>query len=82
MQPARKLHEYYNADVQSPLWSPFNPASAFEGLPPCFVQVRGRDVIRDDGLLYDLMLMEHGTKPRLNVYPGLPHCFSAVVSQQ
>lgn len=79
MQTARKLHEYYNADVQSPLWSPFNAASAFEGLPPCFIQVCGRDFMRDDGLLYELMLREHGTKTRLNVYPGLPHCFWTLI---
>ncbi|KAL8753650.1 MAG: hypothetical protein Q9199_004896 [Rusavskia elegans] len=81
MQSARKLHEYYKADVRSPLWSPFNAASAFEGLPPSFIQVCGRDIIRDDGLLYELVLREHGTKTRLNVYPGLPHCFWAVIPQ-
>ncbi|KAL8880658.1 MAG: hypothetical protein Q9198_001975 [Flavoplaca austrocitrina] len=80
-QTARKLHEYYNADVSPPLWSPSNAASAFEGLPPCFIQVCGRDVIRDDGLLYELMLREHGTKTPLNVYPGLSHCFWAVIQQ-
>ena len=74
---SRKLLEYYKPDVTSPLWSPFNAASPFKDLPPTFVQVCGRDIIRDDGLIHERMLRDSGTKTRLNVYQGLPHCFWA-----
>lgn len=74
---ARLLLEYYKPDVTSALWSPFNAESPFKDLPPTFVQVCGRDIIRDDGLIYERMLRDSGTKTRLNVYQGLPHCFWA-----
>ena len=78
---ARKLFQYYNPELKSPLWSPFNASSPSEGLPPTFIQVCGKDVVRDDGLIYDRMLSDNGTKTRLNVYPGLPHCFWAFLPQ-
>ncbi|KAL8968426.1 MAG: hypothetical protein Q9183_002464 [Haloplaca sp. 2 TL-2023] len=80
-ETARKLNQYYNPDLKSPLWSPFNASSPFQGLPPTFVQVCGKDVIRDDGLIYEKVLSDNGTKTRLNVYPGLPHCFWAFIPQ-
>lgn len=80
-ETARVYLDYYKPDVRSPLWSPFNAASPFEGLPPAFVQVCGRDIIRDDGLIYERMLKNCWTKTRLNVYPGLPHCFWAAFPQ-
>lgn len=75
---ARKYLEYYKPDVRSALWSPFNADRPFEGLPPTFIQACGRDIIRDDALIHKRMLRERGTKTRLNVYKGLPHCFWAV----
>ena len=80
-ESARMLLDYYKPDVRSPLWSPFNAASAFQGLPPTYIQVCGKDIIRDDGLLYERMLRDHGTRTRLDVYPGLPHCFWAAMPQ-
>ena len=77
----RTLLEYYNPDVRSPLWSPFNVASAFDGLPPTFIQVCGRDIIRDDGLMYERALRDHKTQTRLAVYPGLPHFFWGIIPQ-
>ena len=80
-QSLRKIIDYYKPDARSPLWSPFNSASPFEGLPPTFVQVCGRDVIRDDGLIYERALRDSGSKTRLNIYPGLPHCFWAAIPE-
>lgn len=76
---ARTLLEYYDPDVRSPLWSPFNADGAFEGLPPAYIQVCGRDIIRDDGLMYERVLRDYGVKTRLDVYRGLPHCFWAAM---
>ena len=79
---ARTLLEYYDPDVGSSLWSPFNATNAFEGLPPAYIQVCGRDIIRDDGLMYERLLRDHGVKTRLDVYQGLPHCFWAAIPTQ
>ena len=79
---ARTLLEYYDPDVRSPLWSPFNARNAFEGLPPAYIQVCGRDIIRDDGLMYERVLRDCGVETHLDVYQGLPHCFWAVVPMQ
>lgn len=78
---ARMLLGYYKPDVTSALWSPFNAASPFRDLPPTFVQVCGRDIIRDDGLIYERMLRDCGTKTRLNVYQGLFHAFWAFLPE-
>ncbi|KAI4147141.1 MAG: hypothetical protein L6R39_003216 [Caloplaca ligustica] len=80
-ETARALLQYYRPDVRSPLWSPFNNTSAFEGLPPTFLQVCGRDIIRDDGLMYERMLRDHGCRTLLNVYAGLPHFFWGALPQ-
>ncbi|KAF9871463.1 alpha beta hydrolase fold-3 domain-containing protein [Colletotrichum karsti] len=63
----------YGADVKSPDLSPFNSKNPHKGLPPTFLQVCGTDPLRDDGLVYDRVLREHGVKTKLVVYPGAPH---------
>ncbi|OLN88278.1 AB hydrolase superfamily protein 1 [Colletotrichum chlorophyti] len=63
----------YAPDIKSSDFSPFNSSSAFKGMPPTFVQVCGLDVVRDDALIYERALREHGVKTKLAVYPGAPH---------
>jgi acetyl esterase/lipase len=74
------------ADVNSPLWAPFDQHSPKDkhgevieghvGLPPAYFQVCGLDPLRDDGLLYEKVLREEcGIPTRLDLYPGLPHCW-------
>ncbi|KAK1984447.1 alpha/beta hydrolase fold-3 domain-containing protein [Colletotrichum cereale] len=63
----------YAPDTMSPDFSPFNSKAPHEGMPPTFLQVAGRDLLRDDGLVYERALREHGVETRLDVYPGAPH---------
>ncbi|KAF4832526.1 AB hydrolase superfamily protein [Colletotrichum tropicale] len=63
----------YSADMKSPDLSPFNAKDPHKGMPPVYFQVCGTDPLRDDGLVYERVLRDHGVKTRLDVYPGAPH---------
>ncbi|KAK2040093.1 hypothetical protein LZ31DRAFT_587369 [Colletotrichum somersetense] len=63
----------YSADMKSPDLSPFNAKNPHKGIPPVYLQVCGKDPLRDDGLVYERVLRDHGAKTRLDVYPGAPH---------
>ncbi|KAF2152885.1 alpha/beta-hydrolase [Myriangium duriaei CBS 260.36] len=60
-------------DLDSKWYSPFNAENPHKGIPPTYIQVNGMDPLRDDGVIYEKVLREHGTKTRLTVWPGLPH---------
>ena len=63
-------------DFASPLWSPQLWSTGHANLPPTFFQICGADMLRDEALIYERELrLEHGTKTRVIVYPGLPHIF-------
>ncbi|RMJ14313.1 hypothetical protein CDV36_006033 [Fusarium kuroshium] len=63
-------------DFASPLWSPLLWPTGHTDLPPTFFQICGADLPRDEALIYERELrLEHGTKTRIIVYPGLPHIF-------
>lgn len=63
--------------MKSPLYSPFNSKTPHKNLPPTYVAVCGLDPLRDDGLIYEQVLKEHGVKTRLDVWPGVPHAHFA-----
>ncbi|GME42156.1 alpha/beta hydrolase fold-3 domain-containing protein [Neofusicoccum parvum] len=69
----KRLMEAYEPDVRSPDYSPFNSKTPHVGLPPAYIDVCGQDPLRDDGLVYERALRDHGVKTRLRVYPGVPH---------
>lgn len=60
-------------DQKSPLYSPFNSKNPHKGLPRTYIQVDGMDPLRDDGLIYEQVLGEHGVETKLDIWPGLPH---------
>lgn len=68
----------YAPNVRSPDFSPFNDEHPHAGMPPVYFQVCGQDPFRDDALVYERTLRDHGVSTRLDVYPGLPHGFAAV----
>ena len=72
---ANIFFDWYGMDWNSPLWSPFNSENAFRDLPRTFIQVGGRDLIRDDGIIWAKALADHGVETRLEVYPGNEHAF-------
>lgn len=63
----------YCPDWTSPNFSPFNARNAHTGMPPVYIQVCGLDPLRDDGLIYSMVLKQHKVMTRLDVYPGAPH---------
>ncbi|KAL2816418.1 Alpha/Beta hydrolase protein [Aspergillus cavernicola] len=68
----------YNPDLFSDDFSPFALPDTVPHMPPAYIQVAGLDPLRDDGLIYERYLQDHGVKTRLDVYPGVPHCHYAL----
>ncbi|KAI5357181.1 putative alpha/beta hydrolase-3 [Septoria linicola] len=56
-----------------PLLWPGN--ESHQGLPRIYQQLCGRDYSRDEGLIFDDILKNNGGQSRVDLYPGLPHCF-------
>ncbi|KAL4804104.1 Alpha/Beta hydrolase protein [Aspergillus unguis] len=56
-----------------------NPGNAtpeeVKGLPPATFGVAGRDILRDEGLLFAKFLAENGVPTQTNVFKGVPHGF-------
>ncbi|KAJ5669904.1 uncharacterized protein N7477_005267 [Penicillium maclennaniae] len=50
-------------------------ASRFDDHPPAYIQICGRDPLRDEGLAYADALQQASVPVRVNIYPGLPHAF-------
>ncbi|KAM3416497.1 hypothetical protein BST61_g8088 [Cercospora zeina] len=46
-----------------------------EGLPKVYQQICGRDYSRDEALIFHDILKKNGGQSRVDLYPGLPHCF-------
>jgi acetyl esterase/lipase len=66
----------YKPDDDSPLYAVMELPNGHKGLPPAYFQVCGSDPSRDDSLVYEKILREEGgVKTRLDIYPGLPHCW-------
>lgn len=55
-------------DAASDLYSPYNTKSPHKGLPRTYISVDGLDPLRDDGLIHDQVLREHGVETRLDIW--------------
>lgn len=70
----------YQHDTTSRLASPFNSNCPHVGIPPVYIEVNGQDPLRDDGLVYEKVLRDHGVITRLRVNPGVPHGHGKMVA--
>lgn len=61
------------ADVRSPWFSPLNSPHGLASMPPTYIQVGGKDVWRDDGVVYNQALGDAGVKSHIDVFPELGH---------
>lgn len=65
-------------DETSPYSRPLNwpvGEKGFTGMPRSYFQACGRDITRDDTLVYEEILRSAGAETKLNIYPGCPHLF-------
>ena len=62
-------------DYSSPLFKAALWPTGHKGLPRTYLQTCGMDINRDEGFLYNDVLVNSGVETRLDVYPGCPHCF-------
>ena len=60
--------KHLEPDATSEWYSPYNVKNPHKGLPPAYIQVNGLDPLRDDGLIHEKVLREHGVKTRLDVW--------------
>lgn len=67
---ARLIFETLRADVRSDWFSPFGSEKGLGGLPRTYVQVGGRDVWRENGVVFARAL-EVGVEVRLDGFEGL-----------
>ncbi|KAH9846781.1 Alpha/Beta hydrolase protein [Lenzites betulinus] len=51
----------------------FQPS--FNTLPPAYIQVCGRDPLKDEGIVYGEILEGSGVPVKVDLYPGVPHAF-------
>nr|POE62287.1 ab hydrolase superfamily protein b1a11.02 [Quercus suber] len=66
--------------VGDPFFSPLLFPTGHGSLPPAYFQVCGQDPLRDEALIYERILREdEGIETKVDVYPGLPHGFWAMM---
>ncbi|KAJ7851061.1 Alpha/Beta hydrolase protein [Mycena olivaceomarginata] len=71
------LYNCLNGPPSDPQLSPL--LADHTGLPPSYLQICGLDPLRDEGLLYERLLREQGILTKLDIYPGVPHGFHAML---
>ncbi len=65
---AKDLLDALDADPRSPLFSPLNHPRGLAGLPRTWIQAVGRDLFRDDAVVYHHALADGGVDAHLEVF--------------
>ncbi|KAH8821881.1 Alpha/Beta hydrolase protein [Xylogone sp. PMI_703] len=76
-----QFHEWYQGDPFSPEVSPLLNPNGHRNLPPIYLKVCGLDPLRDEALIFEKHLRDADVPTRLDIYPGLPHSFTATFPQ-
>ncbi|KAL3423499.1 lipase esterase [Phlyctema vagabunda] len=60
----------------------FSPllAESLTDLPPTLIQCAGADILRDDAYAFAEALKAEDVEVEIHCYPGLPHCFPAILT--
>ena len=74
--PKKTLDAYYMnylPDLNDDRFDILNYSTGHQNLPPAYFTVCGQDPFRDENLIYDTILREHGIPTKVDVFPGMPH---------
>ncbi|KAF8895857.1 alpha/beta hydrolase fold-domain-containing protein [Gymnopilus junonius] len=70
-------------DIHSPLFSPFNSSDeVLKQLPRTYIQVGGKDCLRDDGIVYQKFLKSKGVDVKIDSYPDFGHLSYTIFTQK
>ncbi len=59
------IEQHLEADKKSEWYSPYNAKTPHKGLPPTYLQADGLDPLRDDVLVHEQVLREHGVQTKI-----------------
>jgi acetyl esterase/lipase len=72
-EPVLRMLSTTGADVASALFCPANSPLGLEGLPKTYLQAGGKDVTRDDSVIYERLLRDAGVPTKIDVYDDINH---------
>lgn len=70
--------EAIGLDPFSPYFSVLNSSTGVHGLPRTYIQVGGRDVFRDDGVVYQKILADAEVDAKVDVHPEEGHSWFSI----
>ncbi len=68
-------------DYRDPVISPHLDENLADGMPPSLLQTGGKEVLLSDSLIMFQALEAAGQVAKLDLYDGVPHCFTFVVPE-
>ena len=68
-------------DYRDPVISPHLDENLADGMPPTLLQTGGKEVLLSDSLLMFQAMEAAGQVAKLDLYDGLPHCFTFVLPE-
>lgn len=77
-----RMGRLLQADPKARLFSPFNNPNGLKGLPSTYIQAGGKDLLRDDAVVYRAVLADAGVPVRLDVMDTMEHNTYVIFSDQ